>query len=347
MRIGIIAPPWLTVPPQAYGGTEAVIDLLARGLAEMGHEVLLAAASGSGSPVPQVPGSFPPDPRHLGRTQDELRHVLNAYGQLGGVEIIHDHTLAGPLLRHAGEGIPVVSTAHNRMDALTLPLYAAIAERAPLLAVSRHQAGTARGVAVSRVIHHGIDAAAVPVGTGAGGYACFLGRMHPNKGVLAAIQVARAAGVPLRIAAKMASAGEHEYFANVIRRELGGDIEYVGELRPGEKYRLLGEAFALLNPLQWDEPFGMVMIESLAAGTPVLSTSRGAAPEIVSDGFTGFLRDTPRALAAALPDCANLSRADCRRSTETTFSARRMVGEHVEFYEECLAGKHGPSPDRE
>jgi glycosyltransferase involved in cell wall biosynthesis len=342
MRIGIIAPPWLSVPPTAYGGTEAVIDQLARGLAALGHEVLLAAASGSSSPVPLAAGSLPPNARHLGRTQDELRHVINAYEQLGGMEIIHDHTLAGPLLSHAGEAIPVVSTAHSRMDALTLPVYRAIAEHAALAAISRHQAGTAEGVSISRVIHHGIDAAQIPVGTGAGGYACFLGRMHPNKGVLTAIQVARLAGVPLLIAAKMASAGEHEYFTTVIRPELGGGIEYVGELRAGEKFRLLGGAFALLNPLQWSEPFGMVMIEAMATGTPVLSTSRGAAPEIIDDGVTGFIRDTPRALTAALPECAKLKRSDCRRSTETTFSARRMVLEHVDFYETCLAGKPDP-----
>ncbi|MDO2935958.1 glycosyltransferase family 4 protein [Paeniglutamicibacter sulfureus] len=344
MRIGIIAPPWLTVPPEGYGGTETVIDVLARGLAALGHEVLLAAASGSASPVALAAGSFPPDPRHLGRTQDELRHVINAYRRLDGMEIIHDNTLAGPLLMRASGAIPVVSTAHNPMDALTLPIYRAIAGHASLLAISRHQATSARGVDICRVIHHGIDADSIPLGTGSGGYACFLGRMHPNKGVLTAIEVARRAGVPLRIAAKMASTGEHEYFTQVIRPKLGGDIEYVGELRAGEKFRLLGESLALLNPLQWAEPFGMVMIEAMATGTPVLCTSRGSAPEIVADGVTGFIRDTPRALAAALPECAHLKRQDCRASTETIFSARRMALEHVDFYERCLAREPDPCP---
>ncbi len=338
MRIGLIAPPWLTVPPAGYGGTEAVVGLLARGLAELGHEVLLAAAAGSTSPVAQVAGSLPPEPRHLGRGQDELRHVLNAYAQLGAVDIIHDHTLSGPLLRLAGHRIPVVSTAHNAMDDRFLPVYSAVAQCASLVAISRHQSMTATGVAVSGVIHHGIDATQIPVGAGSGGYACFLGRMHPNKGVLTAIRVARRAGVPLRIAAKMRSAGEQEYFQQVIRSELGGTIEYVGELGAAEKFALLGDAFALLNPLQWDEPFGMVMIEAMATGTPVLSTLRGAAPEIVVDGVTGFLRETPKALAAALPGCAQLDRGNCRRATETTFGIRRMVGEHVAFYEKCLAG---------
>ncbi|MDQ0096130.1 glycosyltransferase family 4 protein [Paeniglutamicibacter psychrophenolicus] len=341
MRIGIIAPPWLTVPPQAYGGTEAVIDSLARGLAGLGHQVLLAAAAGSSCPVEPLPGAHPPDPAHMGRGQDELRHVLAAYAAMESMDVIHDHTLAGPLLRLAGPGIPVISTAHNRFDAGTLPVYRAIGRCASLLAISTHQKSEARGVEVGGVIHHGIEAAAVPLGAGAGGYACFLGRMHPDKGVLTAIRIARRAGVPLKIAAKMHSAGELAYFRDVVGPELGGHIEYVGEVGPQEKFRLLGDAFALLNPIQWSEPFGMVMIEAMATGTPVVSTPRGAAPEIVADGVTGFIRDTPKSLAAALARCPELRRADCRAATETQFGARRMVDEHVAFYARRLSSKAG------
>lgn len=343
MRIGIIAPPWLTVPPVAYGGTEAVIDVLARGLAALGHEVLLAAAAGSSCPVPQVPGTLGPDPGHVGRVQDELRHVLGAYAQLEQLDVIHDHTMAGPLLQAAAGGPPVISTAHNRMDAHTLPVYRAISGRARLLAVSHHQARTATGAAVAGVIHHGIDAAGIPLGTGSGGYACFLGRMHHNKGVLTAIRVARRAGVPLLIAAKMQSAGEHAYFREVIEPELGAGIEYVGEVGQQEKCLLLGGALALLNPIQWSEPFGMVMIEAMATGTPVVSTSRGSAPEIVQDGATGFIRDTTTGLAAALGQCSTLDRAAARRSTETRFSAERMVREHVDMYQRSLGDR--PAPD--
>ena len=339
MRIGMIAPPWLTVPPAAYGGTEAVIDALARGLAELGHEVLLAAAAGSTCPVPRLPGTLGPDPGHVGRVQDELRHVLCAYEQLEQMDLIHDHTMAGPLLQASGGGPPVISTAHNRMDDTTLPVYRGMSARARLLAVSHHQARTATSVAVAGVIHHGIDATAIPVGTGTGGYACFLGRMHPNKGVLTAIRVARRAGMPLLIAAKMHSADEHAYFRDVIRPELGGGIEYVGEVGQQEKYRLLGGAVALLNPIQWSEPFGMVMIEAMATGTPVVSTSRGSAPEIVQDGATGFIRDTGASLAVALGQCGTLDRAAARRSTETKFSAQRMVREHVEIYQRSLSDR--------
>ena len=340
MRIGIIAPPWLSVPPRGYGGTEAVVDALARGLSGLGHEVLLAAAAGSRCPVELVPDNLPPEPMFVGRVQDELRHVLGAYAAMGEMDIIHDHTFSGPLLRVPGRGIPVVSTAHNRFDATTLPVYRAIAEHAALLAISAHQASEAPGVAIRRVIHHGIDAARIPVGTGEGGYACFLGRMHPDKGVLTAIRVARRAGVPLKIAAKMQSAAEQEYFRGAIRPELGGGIEYVGEVGPEEKFGLLGGAFALLNPIQWSEPFGMVMIEAMATGTPVVSTARGSAPEIVADGVTGFIRDTPKALAEALLKCPELRRAACREATENQFAAARMVRDHVDFYEHCLSTKN-------
>ena len=341
MRIGIIAPPWLTVPPRAYGGTEAVIDSLARGLAGQGHRVLLAAAAGSTCPVEQVPGSAGPDPAHVGRGQDELRQVLGAYAAMGSMDVIHDHTLSGPLLRLAPPGTAVVSTVHNRIDALTGPVYRAIGRNASLLAISEHQRSEAQGIGIRGVIHHGIEAAAIPVGAGDGGYACFLGRMHPDKGVLTAIRVARRAGVPLRIAAKMQSSGELEYFREVVGPELGGDIEYVGEVGAREKYELLGGAFALLNPIQWSEPFGMVMIEAMATGTPVVGTPRGAAPEIVEDGTTGFIRDTPKALAAALARCPELRRADCRAATETQFSAGRMVREHLKFYARCLNSRSG------
>lgn len=346
MRIGIIAPPWLSVPPRAYGGTETVIDVLARGLQRQGHEVVLAAAADSRCPVPQLPGAPRPDEQHVGRVQDELRHVLNAYTHLQDAHLIHDHTLAGPLLKAPHGRTPVVCTAHNSFEEDFRSVYAAIAQQASLLAISRHQARTAAGIRIARVIHHGIDATDIPLGAGQGGYACFLGRMHPNKGVLTAIHIAKRARVPLRIAAKMTSADEIAYFKEAIKPELGADIEFLGEVGAQEKFRLLGDAFALLNPIQWSEPFGMVMLESLATGTPVLSTARGSAPEIITEGLTGFLRDTPRALAEILPESVRLNRAQCRHATETTFSSERMVDEHVDFYEKCLSKDLGHHPVR-
>jgi len=343
MRIGIIAPPWLPVPPTAYGGTEAVVDLLARGLLEAGHDVVLAASAESTCPVPRVEGLAAGDPQEIGRDQDELSHIITAYAALEGMDLIHDHTLAGPLYRHRPPRIPVAVTAHGPFTAETSPIYRAMVQDTALVGMSRHQAGTAHGFAVQRVIHHGIDASPIPVGAGEGGYACFLGRMDPTKGVLQAIQVAAKAGLPLRIAAKMHSSAEHEYYDTVIRPLLTKDIEYVGELNTLQKYHLLGGAVALVNPIQWSEPFGMVMIESMATGTPIVGTPRGSAPEIVREGVTGFLRSGVEGLAEALARASTLDRAACRTATTTDFSAHRMVAEHIDLYAGLV--QDGPQAD--
>ncbi len=251
MRVGLIAPPWLPVPLERYGGTEAVVDRLARGLVNAGHEVLLAAPQGSTCPVPQVPGLPLSDPARTGATVVEVPYTFSAYEALRRVDVVHDHTVAGPLCNPPVAGVPVAVTNHGPFDAQTNPIYRAIGKRAAVIAISRHQAGTARGVPIARVIHHGIDVDAVPVGAGTGGYACFLGRMTPDKGVREAILTARAAGIPLRIAAKMREPAELRYFERSVRPLLGQDADYLGELNAADKYALLGGALALVNPLRW------------------------------------------------------------------------------------------------
>lgn len=332
MRIGLIAPPWIPVPPRGYGGIEAAVDTLALALAQAGHEVLLAASADSTCPVERVPGLASSDISMVGTTLDELRHVVLSYPALAGVDVIHDNTLAGPLYAHRPPGVPVVATIHGEFLPAVLDVYRAVPPEVSLVAISRSQAATADGVRISRVIRHGIDPVRVPVGAGDGGYFCFLGRMNPNKGVHEAIMIARRAGVPLRIAAKREEPIETEYFREVIRPLLGAETEYLGELNTLEKYALLGGAIALVNPIQWDEPFGMVMIESLAAGTPVVATPRGSAPEIIDDGMTGFLRQGRDDLAAALHLAPSLDRRLCRLAVEERFSAGRMAAEHLELY---------------
>ncbi|MET3172814.1 UNVERIFIED_ORG: glycosyltransferase involved in cell wall biosynthesis [Arthrobacter sp. UYCu721] len=345
MRIGMIAPPWIPVPPPAYGGIEAIVDSLARGLTAAGHEVLLAAAAGSTCPVPQLPGASIGDRARVGTGSDELRHIVSAYEGMDGVDLVHDHTLAGPLYRHRPNQAPIITTAHGPLTGGLGRVYQAITADASLIAISHHQASAAPKLRISRVIHHGINAAEVPAGSGRGGYACFLGRMNPDKGLRQAIGAARLARMPLRIAAKMTSRDEHEYFRAVIAPLLGPDVEYLGELNTKDKYALLGDAVALLNPIQWPEPFGMVMIEALAAGTPVIATPRGSAPEIIDDGTTGFLRCGIRELALALHEARTLDRGDCRHAAETRFSTERMAFEHLQLYQETLAdGPHTARP---
>lgn len=204
------------------------------------------------------------------------------------------------------------------------------------MAISHDQASRA-SVPVSAVIHHGLRPEEFQAGPGDGDYLLFLGRFAPEKGAREAALVAHLTGMPLLIAAKMREREELEYFETQVKPFLGGHVEYVGEVGKAEKQRLLGSARALLNPITWPEPFGLVMIESLACGTPVLTLRSGAAPEIVEHGVTGLVFDRVEEIAAAL-DCIDaLDRAACRRAVEGHFSAERMVREHLALYERLLA----------
>ncbi|WP_457967548.1 glycosyltransferase family 4 protein [Arthrobacter sp. D1-29] len=338
MRIGLIAGPWIPVPPVTYGGIERVVDHLARGLVDAGHEVLLAVSSDSECPVPRVPGMAPSDPEEVGTTVSELSHVIKAYKGVQGVDIIHDHTLAGPFCPFRPEGTPVVTTIHGLLTPAVAEIYRAASANTSIIAISHDQTSRAPDIPVAKVIHHGMDLSSVPAGSGSGGYLCFVGRMCPDKGVMEAIDLARKAGMPLKIAAKMREAEELRYFRDVIKPLLGSNEEFVGEIGDAEKYHLMGEAMAFLNPIQWSEPFGLVMIESLATGTPVVGTPIGSAPEIVEHGRTGYLAATDK-LAELLPAAAGLDRTACRASVQERFSAERMVADHLALFEQLLEGK--------
>jgi len=342
VRIGLVSTPWTALPPPAYGGIEGVVDRLARGFIAAGHDVLVAAPGDSTCPAPLVPGSPPADPAGIGLTEVELAHIVRSYRAMEGMDIIHDHTLAGPLYLHRRPDVPIVTSIHGPFRAPLHQIYGAMDGHVAFVAVSHHQASTADGVHITRVIHHGIDVDKVPIGDGTGGYFCFLGRMSPSKGVREAILIARKAGVPLRIGAKLQDKGEREYFDCAVAPLLNSGVEYLGELNTEEKYELVGKATAMLNPIQWPEPFGLVMIEALAAGTPVVATSAGAAPEIVVDGVTGFLRDSIDDLAASLGQAGNLDRGRCREEALIRFSADRMVADHLDLYADLL----GAAQDR-
>jgi glycosyltransferase involved in cell wall biosynthesis len=335
MRIGLIGGPWIPVPPPAYGGIERVVDGLARGFAAAGHEVVLAVPSDSECPLPRVPEMRASEPAALGTTISELSHVIRAYRGMGGMDLIHDHTAAGPLYMHRPSSVPVVTTIHGPLTPSALDVYRAIGRNASIIAISRDQVSHAPDVPVARVIHHGLDLSTVPRGTGQGGYVCFVGRMCPDKGVMEAIAIARKAGIPLRIAAKMRELEEVRYYREVVAPQLGSNEEFMGEIGDAEKYMLMGEAVAFLNPIQWSEPFGLVMIEALATGTPILGTPIGSAPEVVEHGTTGYLASLEE-LPALLPRAAELSRAACRASIEERFSAERMVADHLELFAQIL-----------
>jgi glycosyltransferase involved in cell wall biosynthesis len=271
-----------------------------------------------------------------GNSVDEIRHVIHAYEALDGVDVVHDHTLVGPLYAAAFPNLPVVTTNHGPFNAALIDLYRVIAARVPIIAISKHQASTALPVPIAAVIHHGVSVTDFPVGPGGGGYALFLGRMHPGKAPHVAAAIARSAGYPLRIAAKMREPEERDYFETMVRPLLGADVTYVGEVDRHAKVELLSGADCLLNPIAWAEPFGMVMIEALACGTPVLTTHCGAAPEIVEDGVVGFVRSDRSGLVEALGHVNEIDRMRCRLRVETIFSAERMVEAHLKVYERAI-----------
>jgi glycosyltransferase involved in cell wall biosynthesis len=340
LRIAIIAPPWVPVPPPAYGGTETVLDTLSRGLRDDGHEVLLFATGDSTCEVPTRWARRYAAGTDATTPATELQHVVLAYREVldWGADVVHDHTLCGPLLARHHE-VRAVTTNHGPFDGELGVLYREISPSVPVIAISAHQASSAVDTHVAAIIHHGVDVDRFPVGRGAGGYAVFLGRMNADKGVARAVRVARQAGVRLRIAAKMREPAELAYFEREVSPLLGGGVEYIGEVGGREKLDLLGNATCLLNPIEWPEPFGMVMVEALACGTPVVATACGAVPEIVIDGGTGFVCADDDQLADALRRAGDLDRGLCRKDAAERFSAQRMVAEHVEVYESVAEGR--------
>jgi glycosyltransferase involved in cell wall biosynthesis len=206
----------------------------------------------------------------------------------------------------------------------------------PVVAISRDQAQRAPEVTVDRVIHHGLDPAAYPVGNGDGDYLLFLGRMTADKGVRQAVLAARLAGRRLLVAAKAREDRERAYFCEQIEPLLDDDVEFIGEVGGEEKLALLGSASALLNPIQWPEPFGLVMIEAMACGTPVIACPNGAAPEIVDDGVTGYLCSGTNELVRAISDTDGLSRQACRDAVNERFSTARMVSDHLALYHDLV-----------
>jgi glycosyltransferase involved in cell wall biosynthesis len=323
LTIGLLAPPWAAVPPPTYGGTEAVVSELATGLTAAGHQVILFATRDSTAPVPLVCAEASASWDRIGHGELELPHVMAGYEALTGCDIIHDHTLLGPAWALAAGHDRTVTTCHGPLSGELRAIYRRYAKRVPVIAISADQARRAPEVMVDRVIHHGLDPTAYPVGDGDGGFLLFLGRMTADKGVRQAVLAAREAGRRLIVAAKCREEPERAYFREQIEPLLDNNIEFI--------------ACALLNPIQWPEPFGMVMIEALASGTPVITCPIGAAPEIVDNGVTGYLCRGSDELVRAIGTVAQLSRQSCREAVLERFSTERMVADHVALYRDLVS----------
>lgn len=336
MRIAVIAPPWAPIPPNLYGGIELIVDELARGFQDAGHEVLLYATGDSTSSVPTMWALEHAEGNRIGMAVPELRHVMHAYQAVQDFDIVHDHTVMGPVYAERFPHLKVVTTIHGPFNDELIDVYGNVADRVPIIAISHDQRRHAPDIPIARVIHHGIDATAFPVGRGDGGYFLFLGRMAPEKGAHRAVEAAFKAGVPLLLAAKMREPWELDYFDTYVKPYLNDEIRYLGEVPHSEKLTLLAGARALLNPICWPEPFGLVMVEALACGTPVITFPQGAAPEIITDGVTGFHCEDVGDMADAIGRVDQLDRAACRAAVEGYFSTTRMVDDHIALFEEIL-----------
>lgn len=346
MRIGLLAPPWIPIPPPAYGGIERVVALQAAGLAAAGHDVTLVAAPGSAIPGVRVVSPLDALPAQIGMATDEWRHVLGGLDALSGVDMVIDHS--GPLgaLLSAQGPVPALHVVHGSLEGELLGIYDALYAREPqlrLVAISRSQRQAAPHLPFAGVCYNAVDVESVPFRARSEGYLAFLGRMAPEKGAAEAIVLARDAGLPLLIAAKCREPVERAYFERAVAPHLGPDVVFLGELGREATYDFLSRAAALLFPISWREPFGMVLVEAMACGTPVLATNRGAVSEIVRDGVTGFVRNTTAELATTIGRIGEIDRAACRSHVADHFSSAALTRSYTAVLTPMRA-LHLPSP---
>jgi glycosyltransferase involved in cell wall biosynthesis len=335
LRIAVVSPVWFPVPPTGYGGIEWIVSLLADGLVDAGHQVTLFA-SGDSSTKAQLAYVYERAPSELiGRSLPELHHALACFERQDEFDIINDHSGLPAAALGGALHTPMVHTIHGPLDAEGGLIYEQIARVSPrvgLISISLNQRKPKPHLPWLANVPNALDFSLYPVQPHPGEYLLFLGRMSPDKGCHRAIAVARATGMPLKIAGKNREAKEREYFAQYVEPHLDERIEYLGEVTHGQKVELLQDARATLFPIEWEEPFGLVMIESMACGTPVIATRWGAVPEVIAHGRSGIVVDHYREMAAALAAADELDPLECRRYVEERFSPERMVADYVDAY---------------
>ncbi|OLC52883.1 MAG: hypothetical protein AUH85_15585 [Chloroflexi bacterium 13_1_40CM_4_68_4] len=349
MHIGLLAPPLESVPPRRYGGTERVVAWLADALIGRKHDVTVFASGDStidARVVPIVERALWRDPRFSGDLLPFWSLVVGrAYSQAGGLDIMHNHLdyFAFPAARLAP--LPTVTTLHGRLDLPELgPLYQEY-EDLPMVSISEAQRSPVPQANWIATVHHGMPRDLYRASYARGRYLAFVGRVSPEKGLDRAIEVALAAGIPLRIAARLpleerlgpSARLDHEYYEARILPHLDHPlIDYVGELDDEEKEEFYRGALALLFPIDWPEPFGLVQIEALACGTPVLARPLGAAPEIIEDGVNGYLCRTIADFVAAIERLDAIDRHACRASFEARFTSAVMAESYERVYQTIL-----------
>lgn len=346
MKIGMIAPIWYPIPPKGYGGIELVVSLLADGLVEAGHDVTLFA-SGDSRTKARLISSYDVAPSALiGQTYPDLYHVLHAYlDDTGDYDIIHDHSgIIGPAIG-AFSKYPVLHTLHGPASMEAKEIYGMLDPRIYLNAISNYQKECFGDLNWAGVVYNAIDIDKYPYRDEKDDYLLFLGRMNPEKGPDAAIRVARAAGRKLIMVTKMVELAERRYFDEHVRPLLADDVQVMGEIDLATKADLFGRAYCTLFPIKWPEPFGLVMIESLATGTPVVAIKGGAVPEVIDDGQTGFIVPDESAMAEAVENIDSIDPRNCRRAAEERFSSSRMVADYEKIYSQIVAKEAACRPE--
>jgi glycosyltransferase involved in cell wall biosynthesis len=349
LRIAQAAPPFERVPPQAYGGTERIVHGLVTELDRRGHEVTTFASADSAVPGRHIE-TVPEALRPIGYTGDSLPWMQltmqKILAHIGEFDLIHSHLEWMSLLLAKVSPIPVVSTFHGRLD---LPWADEMLEDPPrgLVAISKSQASAHPDLPWAGVVYNGLRLVDAPFGRKRTDALCFVGRVAEEKGIVDAIEVAKAAGRPLKIAAKIGPVGPEKNYNEVVFQPAleaaGNAVEYLGEISQAERDQLFAESHAVLMPGSWPEPFGLVAIEALACGTPVIARRSGALPEIVRDGIDGFFGDDVTAMAFKVDRVADLDREAIRESVIDRFSVERMTDGYEAIYREML-GERRPVP---
>lgn len=338
MRIAQIAPLCESVPPKLYGGTERVVSWLTDELVAQGHDVTLFASGDSHTAAALVP-VYPQALRLAGYIDGVTPHVLlveEVARRADAFDLVHFHIaqIHLPIARRLAT--PHITTLHGRLDLPELePFYREFSD-VPLISISDAQRRPLAFANWVATIPHGIPMHALRFNLNPEGYLAVLGRVSPEKGIDRAIEIAKGCGLPLRIAAKV-DPTDAEYFDEQIRPLMEDPlVEFVGEIGDMDKSAFLGDARALLFPIDWPEPFGLVMIEALACGTPVVAFNRGSVPEVLDDGVTGFIVDTVSEAVAAVERVPMLDRRVCRATFERRFTAARMAQEYVKVYQHLI-----------
>jgi glycosyltransferase involved in cell wall biosynthesis len=341
MRIAQVAPLAESVPPTQYGGTERVVSFLTEELVRLGHDVTLFASGDSVTSARLVAGcgsALWRDPTCRETLPHHVRLMEQVFSDVTRFDIIHFHTdyVQFPLLRR--HSCPSVTTLHGFLNRADLGPFFDTYPEIPVVSISDAQRAPIARANWLGTVYHGLPRELHTACTQDGQYLAFLGRVSPEKRLDRAIEIARRAGLPLKVAAKIYPE-ERGYFSEIIEpllRESRSFVEFIGEIDHRLKDDFLGGAFALLFPIDWEEPFGLVMIEAMACGTPVIAWPRGSVPEVIDDGVTGFIVNDIDAAVRAVARVKEIDRRTCRRVFEERFDAARMARQYVEIYKRAI-----------